>query len=90
MSVTVNLASYLQPYADNTVIVMVKGGTIKECLNDLVKQHSRMKEMLFNKDGKLIDYVSIFVNEEIAYIDKLDRQIKDGDTLHVMYIIGGG
>ena len=51
---------------------------------------SFIEEMLLGKDGKLFDYVNIFINGEDTYPDELDKPIKDGDTLHIIYIIGGG
>jgi len=46
--------------------------------------------MVFAKEGKLLDYVSIYVDGEFAYGDELAKPVKDGDELHVVYIIGGG
>lgn len=90
MSVTLNIASYLQPYTDNQETVIVEGKTVRECLKHLVEQHSGIKEMLFEKNGSLLDYVSIFVGGEISYSDQLDQPVKEGDILHVLYLIGGG
>jgi molybdopterin synthase sulfur carrier subunit len=87
---TIHLVYYLQPYADNTESVVVKGRTIRECLDALVKQFPRLKSMLFDENGKLHDYVSVFVGDEIVYADGLERPIKSGDVLHILYIIGGG
>jgi molybdopterin converting factor small subunit len=89
MSVTINLVAYLQLYADNKESVEVKGKTIKECLNDLVKQYPKMKKMIFDNDGKLQPFLSIFIDNEIAY-DMPDRPVKDGSKFHILYIIGGG
>jgi sulfur-carrier protein len=90
VSATVNLVSYLQSFAGGAEKVTVEGATIRECLNDLVQQYPRLREKLFDENGGLLDFVSIFVNEEIAYIDKLDRHINNGEKLHILYIIGGG
>jgi molybdopterin converting factor small subunit len=90
MSAAINLASYLRPYVDDKEAVTVDGSTVRECLNALIKQYPGMKKMLFDKSGKLHDYVSVFVGGAIAYADELDKPVKDGDTLHILYIIGGG
>lgn len=90
MSNTINLAAYLRSYADNKESVTVKGKTIQECLNYLIKQHPGLKKMLFDQDGQLHNYVSIFAANEIVYADQMDKPVKDGDTIHILYIIGGG
>ncbi|MDP2919191.1 MAG: MoaD/ThiS family protein [Dehalococcoidia bacterium] len=90
MTVTINVASYLQPHVDNKESVSVRGKTIRECLDNLVTRYPGLKTMLFDKDGKLQDFVSVFAGGQIAYGNELDQPVKDGDTLHVLYIIGGG
>jgi molybdopterin converting factor small subunit len=90
MSITVNLPAYLQHYAGDKESVKVKGNTIQECLNDLIKQYPTMKKMVFDENGQLHTYVSIFAANEIVYSDQLDKPIKDGETIHILYIIGGG
>ena len=90
MSIEINLASYLRPHADNKESVTVKGKTVGECLKDLTAKYPALKKMLFEKDGKLHDYVSVFAGGDIIYSDGLDKPVKDGDKLNILYIIGGG
>jgi molybdopterin converting factor small subunit len=90
MSVTINLPSYLQPHANNSESVAVRGKTVGECLDNLMKQFPDMKKMLLAKEGHLLPYVSIFIDNEIAYDDMLDKPVKDGDRLYILYIVGGG
>jgi len=90
MSITINLASYLQPYTNNVESVIVKGKTVQECLDDLVLQYPGIQKMLFLPDGKLHTYVSVFVGADMTPADELTKPVKDGDVLHVLYIIGGG
>lgn len=90
MSVTINLASYLRSYVDGRETIEVNGNTIRECFDDLVRQYPGLKAMLFDKNNKLLDYVSVFAGGEITYADQLDKPVKNGDLLHILYIIGGG
>ena len=46
--------------------------------------------MVFDQDGELHTYVSIFAANEIVYSDQLDKPIEDGETIHILYVIGGG
>ena len=45
---------------------------------------------LFDKEGKLLEYLSVFVNREIAFPDELATPVKDGDEIHLIPLIGGG
>ena len=90
MSIVVNLPAYLRPYADDKELVKVKGKTVRECLDDLFKKYPGLKKLVLDEDGQLHIYVSIFAANEIVYSDQLDKEVKDGDTIHILYIIGGG
>lgn len=90
MSIKINIPSYLQPYADNIEIVEVSGNTVGECLSHLVKQFPGIEKMLFTRNGQLHDYVGIYINGDDAYPEELVKQVKDGDKLHILYIIAGG
>jgi molybdopterin converting factor small subunit len=90
MSIVINLPAYLRPYANNKESIAVKGKTIQECLDDLIKKYFGLKKMVFDEEGQLHTYVSIFAANEIVYADQLDKPVEDGDTIHILYIIGGG
>ena len=90
MGITVYLPAYLRPYADDKESIIVQGSTIKECLNNLLKLYPALNKMVFDRDGELHTYVSIFAANEIVYSDQLDKPIKDGETIHILYVIGGG
>jgi len=61
MSVKVNIPSYLQPYSNDREVVEANGDTVSECLDHLIQQLPDMRKMVFAKDGRLLDYVSIYV-----------------------------
>ena len=90
MSVKINLPSYLQQFTNDTEVIEVDGTTVDECLKQLVNQFPSIKPKVFGKNGKLLDYASIYIDGDFIYGDGLDKPVKDGDELHVIYIIGGG
>jgi hypothetical protein len=49
-----------------------------------------MKTRLFDKKGKFLNYVDIYVNLESSYPEELTKPVKDGDELSITIIIGGG
>ena len=90
MSAKINIPSYLQPYTNDKEVVEVNGSSVNECLNHLTKQFPDMRKMVFAKDGRLLDYVGIYVDGNFTYADELTKPVKDGDELHILYILGGG
>jgi len=90
ISVKINIPSYLQPYTAEQEVVEVPGSMAGECLVRLVEQFPDIGRMLYVREGELFDYVSIYSNGEFASADESARPVKDGDELHVLYILGGG
>jgi len=90
MSIKIHLDTVLSYFINSQEVVVVRGNTVGECLNHLVKQFPAIEKMLFAKNGKLLGYVGIYVNGEDAYPDELAKPVKDGDELHILYILGGG
>ena len=90
MSIKMNIPSYLKPYTSDTEVVEVDGSTVLECLDHLVRQFPDIEKMIFGGEGKLLDYVSVFVDGEFSYADELAKPVRDGDELHILYILGGG
>ena len=90
MSVKVTLPSYLQSFTNDKATIEVNGNTVKECLDHLVEQFPAINKKIYDKAGKMHDYASVYVDGEFAYGDELDKPVKDGDELHIVYIIGGG
>jgi molybdopterin converting factor small subunit len=90
MSVEVELSSMLARYTNNQLVAKVKGSTVGECLNNLVKQFPKLKKFLFNKQGKLSHIFDIYVNGESAYPEELAKPVEDGDKLNIVFIIYGG
>jgi molybdopterin converting factor small subunit len=90
MTATIKVASYLQPYMGGKEILVVEGNTVRECLNQLITQFPEMEKMLFNEKKILLDYISVFGAGEVAFEDQIDNPVKDGDTLNILYVIGGG
>jgi molybdopterin converting factor small subunit len=79
-----------QRLAGSQAVVAVSGSTTGECLEDLVREFPAIKQELFDKDGGLLEYLSVFVNREVAFPDELTKPVKHGDEIHIIPLIGGG
>jgi molybdopterin converting factor small subunit len=77
-------------YTDGSEVVEVEGGTVGDCLEHLVQQYPGMKEGLFDKKGKLLSVVEVYVNNESAYPEELAKSVNDGDEIHLILMLAGG
>ena len=90
MSIKIHIPPYLRSFTNNMEVVTVNGETVGECLDYLIKQFPAIEKMLFDKNSNLLDYLNIYVNEEDAYPENQAKPVKDGDELHLAYLIAGG
>ena len=90
MSVEIELSSIFGRFTNNKLNIDVKGKTIKEALNDLVAQFPDLKRVLLNKEGNLQSTYEYYVNGESSFPKDMNKPLKDGDKLNVVYVIHGG
>ena len=90
MGIKVNIHKTHRQYTSGLDVVEVEGNTVGDCINHLVKQFPGMKEGLFDKKGKLLNVVEIYVNQKSAYPDEMAKPVKDGDEIHVILMLAGG
>jgi sulfur carrier protein ThiS len=90
MSVEIHISQYFSPYTNNQQVAKVNGSTVGECLNDLTKQFPALKQVLFDKKGRLYHYYDVFINGESVYPNVQQAPVKDSDKLNIVWIIQGG
>ena len=71
-------------------MVEVEGNRVGDCLDHLVRQYPGMKEALFDKRGKLLNVIEIYVNMKSTYPDELATRVTDGDKIHITLMLAGG
>jgi molybdopterin converting factor small subunit len=90
MSVEINIPPSLQALVDGVKQVDVAGGTVGECLEDLVRRYPRLKGKIFTRGGRLPKGMNIFINGASAGPRPLAMPARDGDKVHIAYIVLGG
>jgi molybdopterin converting factor small subunit len=90
LSITVNIHQALRQITNNQSAVEVAGTTVGECLTELVQRFPDIKGKLFDKKGKLLNYIDIYVNAESSYPEELAKPVKDGDKLSITLMLAGG
>ncbi|MBV8478121.1 MAG: MoaD/ThiS family protein [Acidobacteria bacterium] len=87
----IQIPTPLRQYAGKQAAVEVKGSTVAEALNSLVRLHPDLKRHLYTDDGKLRAFVNVYVNDEdIRYLEKEATQLKENDNISIVPSIAGG
>jgi adenylyltransferase/sulfurtransferase len=88
---TIHIPTPLRPFTDKKESVEVSGATVGELLADLTKQHDGLKKHLFSDEGKLRNFVNVYLNDEdIRYLQKEQTPVKPGDSLSIVPSVAGG
>ncbi len=88
---TVYIPTPLRPYAGSQESLDLAGGTVSEVLANLTEQYGELKKHLFSEEGKLRNFVNIYVNDEdIRYLEHENTPIEDSDTISIVPSIAGG
>lgn len=91
MSIKVNLFyPKLQQLAGQGNHLDLKGGTVGECLDDLVRQYPGAEKLLFDESGRLLKHVFVYINAESTHPPALSAKIKENDTLLIAVLVTGG
>jgi molybdopterin converting factor small subunit len=80
----------LRDYLYNQDQIDVAGGTIGECLDDLIKKFPGAEKWLFNEQGQILENVFVYINAESARKADLSDPITEGDELIIAMLLIGG
>ncbi len=90
MPVKVHVHKTHRQFTNDLDLVEVEGKTVGECLKHLIKQFPGMEKALFAKKDNLLNTIEIYVNHSSAYPNELLKPIKEGDEIHLVYMLAGG
>jgi molybdopterin/thiamine biosynthesis adenylyltransferase/rhodanese-related sulfurtransferase/molybdopterin converting factor small subunit len=87
----IHIPTPLRPFTDRKEAVEVTGSTVGELLEDLTRQYNGLRRHLFNDEGKLRNFVNIYLNDEdIRYLQREQTPVKPGDSLSIVPSVAGG
>ena len=70
--------------------VQVRGATVRECIAAVEARHPGFAAQVFDADGGLHGFVTLFVNGEEIGRDAVDSAIGASDVVEVLAAIAGG
>ena len=91
MAVTVLIPTPLRPFVGGRDAVELEGGSVGELLDRLTGEHAALKPHLFATDGRLRNFVNVYVNDrDIRQLAQRETPVKPGDTVSIIPSIAGG
>ena len=91
MPVSVRIPTVFRKFTDNESVVQVDPGTISSIVDQLEGRYPGIKSQLLTDEGSLHRFVNVYVNDEDArYLDKLDTNVSEGDTVSLLPSVAGG
>ena len=90
MGIRVHIHKTHRQHTNGLESVEVEGNNVAECLKNLVETFHGLEEELFDKKGHLRNLIEIYINLESAYPDEMAKTVKDGDEIHITYMLAGG
>ncbi|TMA00135.1 MAG: molybdopterin-synthase adenylyltransferase MoeB [Methanobacteriota archaeon] len=90
-AVRIVIPTALRQYAANHDAVEVEAESVEQALGDLVDRFDQLRRHLYADNGRLRNFVNVYVNEEdIRYLEKDATPLKEGDTISIVPSIAGG
>jgi molybdopterin converting factor small subunit len=90
VTIKVSIHKTHRQFTEGKEVVETRGSTIGECLRHVIQLYPGMKDVLFDKKGGLSRLLEIYLNHQSAYPDELKKPVKDGDVIHLVYMLAGG
>src|SRR3989441_11327147 len=90
-SVKTIIPTALRQYAGDEDAVDVEAETVQEAMGGLVRRFDQLRRHLYADDGRLRNFVNVYVNEEdIRHLRNDRTALKEGDTISIVPSIAGG
>ena len=91
MAVTITIPTALRQYASGQANLKLESGSIGSVLAALVEQHPQLGKQLYNEQNQLRSFVNVYVgDEDIRYLQGIETQVPDGETVSIIPAIAGG
>ena len=85
------LPTALRRYANDQNTIEIGGSKVGEVMDNLVAKHPDLKTHLFDDDGKMRNFVNVYLNDEnIRALDMNDTDVSDSDEITLVPAVAGG
>ncbi|HEX5963040.1 MAG TPA: molybdopterin-synthase adenylyltransferase MoeB, partial [Gemmatimonadales bacterium] len=88
---TVSIPTPLRPFTAGNDTIELPGDTVGQVLDGLLAAHGGLKRHLLQEDGRLRNFVSLYLNEtDIRHLSSTATPVHSGDVLTIVPSIAGG
>ena len=88
---TVIIPTPLRKFTNNTSKLYIKGGSIKDTLQELALNFPDLKKHLLDESGNVRSFVNIFVgNDDIRNLQQENTVVKEDTVISIIPAIAGG
>jgi molybdopterin synthase sulfur carrier subunit len=89
--VQVRIPTVFRRFTDGSAIVEVEPGTLAQIIDQMETQHPGLRDQILGEQGELHRFVNVYVNDEDArYLDKLQTDVSEVDTVSLLPSVAGG
>jgi molybdopterin converting factor small subunit len=90
MSIRITLHKTHRQFTNGQETIEVKGDTVGQCFDDLLRQFPELEKEIFSKKDTLKSNLEVYLNGESAYPDELKKPVKNGDEIYLTVMLAGG
>jgi sulfur-carrier protein len=91
MAVRIRVPGPLRRLTGGDSEVTVDGDTVSAALSDLEKRYPGFRDRLYEGDGKLRQFINIYVNDsDIRFSQGLDTPVGERDEVSIVPAVAGG
>ena len=91
MSIKFKIPKLLQEKTDGAVLIEVQGGSVPECISDLIRRNPGLEGMIMDgEDQILLKWVVYINNQSVLSSNELSYHVKDGDIISLLPMVAGG
>ncbi|MFD0673745.1 MoaD/ThiS family protein [Cohnella sp. GCM10027633] len=91
MIIEATVPGLLTDCTDGRARVKLEADTLQGAIDRLFADYPLLKRHVYTESGSVRKHVMLCYNDQnIAWLDRLDVPLRDGDKLHVMQLVSGG
>lgn len=91
MAVEVRIPTVFRKFTEGQSSVELEPGTLGDLIGQLEARWPEIKGQIVTESGELHRFVNVYVNDEDArYLNKLDTNVSEGDTVSLLPSVAGG
>ena len=88
---TVNVTSVIEKLVGGQRSFESVGDSVKSLIENINEAYPGFSDQILEEDGELRRFVNIYLNDEdIRYLDGLNTELKDDDTVSILPALAGG